>query len=98
MYFQNIYILTYQKTLLHTLWLLVFKIVERLQCIFNWKSRDVCLTYCHFKYRTDKSQTVKLFFISRWKIADRRLLLWDIGITAVVYRLITIQLEPNPPV
>ena len=33
--FQNIHTLTYQKTLLHTLLLLVFKIVESLQYIFN---------------------------------------------------------------
>ena len=34
-YFQNLRTFTYQKTLLHTLSLLVFKIVESLQCIFN---------------------------------------------------------------
>ena len=34
-HFQNIHTLTYQKTLLHTLLLLVFKIVESLQYIFN---------------------------------------------------------------
>ena len=33
--FQNIYTFTYQKTLLHTLLLLVFKIVESLQCILK---------------------------------------------------------------
>ena len=33
--FQNIYTFTYQKTLLHTFLLLVFKIVESLQCILN---------------------------------------------------------------
>ena len=32
---QNMHTFTYQKTLLHTLLLLVFKIVERLQCILN---------------------------------------------------------------
>ena len=34
-YFQNIHTFTYQKALLHTLWLLVFKIVTSLQCIFK---------------------------------------------------------------
>ena len=33
--FQNIHTITYQKTLLHTLLLLVFKIVKRLQCILK---------------------------------------------------------------
>ena len=35
MYFQNIHTFTYQKTLLQTLLLFVFKIVESLQCIVN---------------------------------------------------------------
>ena len=34
-HFQNIHIFTYQKTLLHTLLLLVSKIVESLQCILK---------------------------------------------------------------
>ena len=34
-HFQDIHTLTYLKTLLHTLLLLVFKIVERLQYILN---------------------------------------------------------------
>ena len=34
--FQNIRTFTYEKTLLHTLFLLVFKIVQRLQCILNF--------------------------------------------------------------
>ena len=34
-HFQNIHIFTYQKALLHTLLLLVFKIVESHQCILN---------------------------------------------------------------
>ena len=33
--FQNIHTVTYQKTLLHTLLLLVFKIVKRLHCILK---------------------------------------------------------------
>ena len=33
--FQNIHTFTYQKTLLHTLLLPVFKVVESLQCILN---------------------------------------------------------------
>ena len=33
MHFQNIYTFTYQKTLLHTLLLLISKMVESLQCI-----------------------------------------------------------------
>ena len=43
-HFQNIHTFTYQKTLLHTLLLLVFKIVESLQCTldiwseFWWRS------------------------------------------------------------
>ena len=40
--FINIYTFIYQKTLLHTLLLLVFKIVERLQCILrHFKSSDI---------------------------------------------------------
>ena len=35
MHFQNIHIFIYQKTLLHTLLLLVFKMVESLQCILK---------------------------------------------------------------
>ena len=35
--FQNIYTFTYSKTLIHTLLLLVFKIVESLQCILEIK-------------------------------------------------------------
>ena len=35
MHFENIHTFTYQKTLLHTLLLLVFKIVENLQYILN---------------------------------------------------------------
>ena len=40
---QNIHTFTYQKTLLDTLLLLVFKIVERLQCILNtfWFQKTV---------------------------------------------------------
>ena len=34
-HFQNIHTFTYQKTLLHTLLLLVFKIAESLQCILK---------------------------------------------------------------
>ena len=34
-HFQNIHTFTYQKTLLHTLLLLVFKIVESLRCILK---------------------------------------------------------------
>ena len=34
--FKNIYTFTYQKTLLHTLLLLDFKIIESLQCILKW--------------------------------------------------------------
>ena len=34
-HFQNIYIITYQETLLHTVLLLVSKIVERRQCILE---------------------------------------------------------------
>ena len=37
MHFQNIYTFTYQKALLHTLLVLVFKIVESLQCILKEK-------------------------------------------------------------
>ena len=37
-HFQNINTFTYQKTLLHTLLLLLFKIVESLQCILHEKS------------------------------------------------------------
>ena len=44
-----IYIFTYQKTLLHTLLLLLFKIVERLQYILNaaviFPLKDL-MTYC----------------------------------------------------
>ena len=35
MHFQNIHTFTYQKALLYTLLLLVFKVVESLQCIFK---------------------------------------------------------------
>ena len=98
-HFQNIHIFTYQKTLFNTLLLLDFKIIESLQCILNWNSSAISLTYRHFKYGIDKSQTVKLFFlISKWKIADCHLPPPNIEITAVVYRIITIQLEPNPAV
>ena len=38
-HFQNIHTFTYQKTLLHTLLLLVFKIVESLQCILKLSLR-----------------------------------------------------------
>ena len=34
--FQNIHTFTYQKTILHTLFLLVFKTVESLRCIFYY--------------------------------------------------------------
>ena len=34
--FQNIYLFTYKKVLLHTLFLLVFKIVESFQCILKF--------------------------------------------------------------
>ena len=45
--FQNIHTFTYQKALLHTLLLLVFKIVESLQCILNefpFKDPNICRT------------------------------------------------------
>ena len=35
MHFQNIHTFIYQKALLHTLLLLVFKIIESLQCILK---------------------------------------------------------------
>ena len=35
MHFQNTHTFTYQKTLLHTLLLFVFKTAENLQCILN---------------------------------------------------------------
>ena len=45
-HFQNIYTFAYQKTLLHTLLLLVFKTVENLLCIlkalWNWGERNSC--------------------------------------------------------
>ena len=40
-YFQNIHSFTYQKTLLHTLLLLVFKIVKYLQCILKCNNKLV---------------------------------------------------------
>ena len=43
-HFQNIHTFTYQTTLLHTLLLLVFKIVESLQCILK-KKHIKCLFY-----------------------------------------------------
>ena len=34
-HFQNIHTFTYQKTLLHTIFVLAFKIVESFQCVLN---------------------------------------------------------------
>ena len=50
----NIYIFTYQKTLLHTLLLLVFKIIESLQFIFK------LLCYETDKYCSKKTVPMKL--------------------------------------
>ena len=44
--FQNIYTFTYQKSLLHTLLLLLFKIVESLQCILSKFPFDAQFNYC----------------------------------------------------
>ena len=46
-HFQNIHTFAYQKTLLHTLLLLVFKMLENLQCILNpqwdnWNIFTIC--------------------------------------------------------
>ena len=41
MHFQNIHTFTYQKTLLHALLLLVFKIVESLRCTLHLKIYDI---------------------------------------------------------
>ena len=43
-HFQNIHTFTYQKTLLQTLLLLVFKIVEGLQCILNCEKYSLFIT------------------------------------------------------
>ena len=53
--FQNIYNFTYQKTLLHTLLLLVFKIVEILQCIHN----RFCLLFQFFKSSRQKPRILE---------------------------------------
>ena len=60
-HFQNIYIFTYQKTLLHTLLLLVLKIVESLQCILKCKLTEKLSRPCHIKiqylhWQTDEQQ------------------------------------------
>ena len=54
MYFQNKYTFTYQKTLLHTLFLLVFKIVESLQSICKttpteWTLCQISLPFSNFE-------------------------------------------------
>ena len=50
-HFQNIHNSTYQKTLLHTLLLLVFKIIESLQCIlkciFLFSNLEICLIFAY---------------------------------------------------
>ena len=55
-HFQNIHTFTYEKTLFHTLLLLVFRIVESLPCILHtkntgnfdvlWLILNKCATYC----------------------------------------------------
>ena len=54
MNFQNMYTFTYQKTLLHTLLLLVFKIVESLQCIKEVYSKLILKgkkCYCNYFFK-----------------------------------------------
>ena len=55
MHFQNIHTFTYPETLLHTLSLLVFKIVESLQCILNSTSWSL------FSLKKDKRNNKKPF-------------------------------------
>ena len=48
----NIYTFTYQKTLLHTLLLLVFKIIESLQCIL--KLQKLTISKCSLFWNTSE--------------------------------------------
>ena len=64
--FQNIHTFTYQKTLLHTLLLIIFKIVESLQCILNL---TCVLIYLLTKYvlEDDFENFVKVAVIYPWR-------------------------------
>ena len=69
-HFQNIYTFTYQKTLLHTLLLLVSKIIKSLQCIPKVYEAINCLNknlITHLVWYTEnvKSYDIETFSINR---------------------------------
>ena len=67
MHFPNIHNFIYQKILLHTLLLLVFKIIESLQCILNTRrvsnQKDRLLSLFNFKWQSNG-------IFSLWRIHD----------------------------
>ena len=66
-HFPNIHTFTYQKTLLHTLLLLVFKIVESLQCIL--KTISLCLAKFIYLYLEMgiKLVATHFYFLLYWR-------------------------------
>ena len=62
MYFQNVNAFTYQKRLRHTLLLLVFKIIESLECILKLQS-VVYYTIVMLEYRKYLSEAFLVHFL-----------------------------------
>ena len=63
-HFQNIHTFTFQKTLLHTLLLFVFKIVKSLQYILNthlWKCPENCVLRSNFELKSKSKAPILEF-------------------------------------
>ena len=65
-HFQNIHTFTYQKTLVHTLLFLVFKIVEILQSILNF----IVITFCSIFKGVVKNHKITAYITSLVTAAD----------------------------
>ena len=63
-FFQNIHTFAYQKPLLHTLLLLVFNIVERLQCNLN---KNVC----QYQQKPPEKQELTFFRLELFHIKTK---------------------------
>ena len=62
MLFQNTYTFSYQKTLLHTLFFFVFKIVESFQCILNGQNLLSVKNYLCQCFLTDVKRVTLFIF------------------------------------
>ena len=71
-HFQNIHNFTHQKPLLHTLLLLVFKIVESLQCILNhYQKVDLIFMLTFYVHKIEDVLNKEFSTLCEWFVDNR---------------------------